>query len=282
MSETSDREPEPPHPEEVSTSVSTSGVDVEKVASLHGGDAVAVYLTLYSTREERCTVRMTDTIPEPLRQNEVEFHPRYDPVNWTQGDAAVMYATTLQPDQSRTTVYGVTIDSPSQTELFEVEPTVEVIANERPPEPEQADELVESAEGDAFDFSHVDHADEGDEGGLIDDTGDASRSGQPDSAVAELATDLDDGSVVERFVEELEQRDLSDRERRTIRESLDLESNETLESRLTALGEAVDDLQTTVEREVRWRSKLREQLRRDPDALDGADEAAGGSRPHES
>jgi hypothetical protein len=126
MTESTDRPADSPAAREVVARANHGGIAVRKVATMHGTEAVAVYFSIRSIRDDRCTVRIADAIPEPLRGNEVEFHPKYDPVNWTLSDGTVVYAAMIPPDANRTTVYGILVDDPSQLELFSAEPAVEV------------------------------------------------------------------------------------------------------------------------------------------------------------
>jgi hypothetical protein len=250
MSETPDRGQESSRTTEVATSAQQADVTVKKVATLHGEGAVAVYLTIHSSRAERCTVTVTDSFPAALRGQEVEFHPNYDPVNWSRGDGGVVYSTTLTPDEDRTTVYGVTIDDPAQLEQFDAEPAVEVIANRRPRESTDAEDAADVTDDDAFDF--------GPPGGDSDD-GATERSRESVTAPADddpsgdmvERTVPDDDSVIGAFVAELDRRELSDEERATIREALHLAVDPAVDARLQSLQEAVDALEETVEREVR-------------------------------
>ena len=281
---------------EVVARASHDGIAVRKVATTHGNDAVAVHFSVRSAREDRCTVRIADAIPRPLRGHEVEFHPKYDPVNWTLAEGTVVYAATIPPDSSRTTVYGVVVDDPDQLDLFAAAPTVEL--SDREP--------AGSADGAAFTFDDEEATSKtADRSNPPDE--EPAREPVPDgqAALAE-PRDGDDRSVVESLVSEVSRRDLDADERRALRRALGFEGADTvddrlndlreevralreqvatgdrqaaeidrLESRLDALSKSLDDrygslaasleaLEDAVDREVRWRSQLRQSIGVDP------------------
>lgn len=272
-----------------------NGIAVRKVTSLHGPEAVAVYFTIRSTRDDRATVRIVDPLPEAVRDHEVEFHPKYDPVNWTRAEDSVVYAATVPPDGNRTTVYGVVIDDPEQLELFEVDPTVEITSTE-PAE----------AEVGAFSF--------GAGGGTSDSSGGGewSSSASVSNAIVEAEPDRDptadssEESTVAALVSEVRRRNLTEPERRALRRALGFDDDgddeplaslreevetlrdevasadrqaadvdrlesrleslsTTLDDRYAALSAELDELRRAVETGARWRDQLRESIEFEPD-----------------
>lgn len=306
MSESSDAPGDSDPSDEVTARVVTDGVAIRKTASPHGDDAVAVYFTLQSLRDSRCTVRIADAIPGPLRDHTVEFHPRYDPVNWTRADGTVVYAATLSPDANRTTVYGVAVDDLAQVELFGAEPAVEVFEDVTP---EEFGGVPADASPGSFEFDAEPTA---------DDASTEDRAAVPSEA-ASFATDAgsvsqrtrfepgktgrpasDPGSdrPIESLVAAVRRRDLTEPERRALRNALGIDDSpsirrelgslreevsalrdevasadrqaadvDRLERRLESLSTDLEDLKATVEEEVRWRTKLQRSLGADPEAV---------------
>lgn len=254
MSETSDRPSDSSPSEEVTTRIITDGVSVRKAARPHGSDAVAVYLTIQSIREDSCTVRIADAIPEPLRGNQVEFHPRYDPVNWTRVDGSVVYAATLAPDANRTTVYGILVDDPGAVERFSAEPAVEVFDDEN------TASFDATGSGDAdgpFDFNPGDKPSEG-AGATADGApagdvttrqraeADSARPSLERDGTARPGRDAETPDPVESLVAAVRRRDLTDAERLALRNALGVDGSEPPDGRLESLGEAVETLRDEV------------------------------------
>lgn len=250
MSESSDRPANSNPSTEVTARVFADGVLVRKTASPHGGDAIAVYLTFESTREDRCTVRLADAIPEPLRGHEVEFHPRYDPVNWSREDGSVVYSTTLAPDGDRTTVYGVSVDDSDQVELFTAEPAVEVAtedAGEAPdgsPRWDGSDRFEFDASGTAGVAGVGSDATGSIDGGIRksaeEPTGrhPSAGSGDPGRTEAE--------DPAEALVAAVQRRGLTPEERQALRNALSLDELEQTDRQLESLQEEVSALRREV------------------------------------
>lgn len=280
MTESTDRPSDSPASREVMARASQDGIAVRKVATMHGSEAVAIYFTIRSIREDRCTVRIADALPEPLRENEVEFHPKYDPVNWTRTEGTVVYAATVPPDANRTTVYGVVVEDPDQLQLFSATPAVEVTDSQpagadgldsgfsfQPPE-EVAEPSPDQAGPDSS----------GDDLGSVLDTGsssaaaDADESAEDEGADSELESkgpyfsgpdvDVDDGddfgldgerprdrsrdSVLDELVSEVRRRDLTKADRRALQKALGLEGAGTVDRRLETIREEVETLRDEV------------------------------------
>lgn len=303
MTESTDHAADSPAAHEVVARTTRGGIAVRKVATLHGSEAIAVHFNIRSNRDDRCTVRIADAIPQSLRGNEVEFHPKYDPVNWSQADGSVVYAATIPPDADRTTVYGIVIDDPGQLDLFSAEPAIEVDANET------ADSTANGSDGGPFSFGTSEDAARS----TTDPTDEDSVASDPES---ESTTDsigqadwpaVDSGSVA-ALVSEVRRRDLTESERTALREALDLDGFEAVQSELDALRETVEtlrdevaaadrqaadvdrieaqvetlsealdrrhasltddleQLEAALDREARWRSQLRDALEYDPGA----------------
>jgi hypothetical protein len=230
--------------------VSASGVVVRKIASNRGDRAVVVDLTIRSGRDDTCTVRIEDAIPAAVRGNDVEFHPRYDPNNWRQTADSVVYEAPLGSGVVRRTVYGVVLDDPGQVDLFRTQPSVEATPTDEPSPP--------ATNGDeAFEF--------GAKSGAADDGSPAAARETPTATASHTTRD----SVVDSLVAELRRRDLDRREREALRQAIGLDTPpEELEALRDAVGRLdarTDDLESTVEREVRWRAELREILGAPPE-----------------
>lgn len=301
MDDTSDRSSEANPVEEVTARVSADGVTVRKTANPYSDDAVAVYFTIRSNREVDCTVRLADPIPESLRDHEVEFHPRYDPGNWTRDDGTVVYTATVAPDTDRTSAYGVTVDDPGQVRLFSAEPAVEVSAVT----PHEADAGQQHGGRDAFDFGadadsiDVDppRSNPSPEVTVSRTTGNAATTEGSGRASQQA---VDDGAAtadpIEAFVATIRRRDLTDAERRALEEVLDADQQapdestleslrtdletveeglatvdrrtagiEALERRVDSLAEDLEALEAALDRERRWRSQLQDSLQSDPE-----------------
>ena len=279
------------------------GIAVRKVTTLHGPEAVAVYFTIRSTRDDRATVRIVDPLPEALRDSEVEFHPKYDPVNWTRAEGQVVYAASVPPDGNRTTVYGVVVDDADQLELFDIDPRVEITATE------PAD-----AEAGGFSFGSPGEAADASAAEAWDAT--AAESDEP-AADRTTSAGTEEGAV-SALVSEVRRRDLTEPERQALRRALGFEDAgdeslaslreevrrlrdevasadrqaadvDRLEAQLESLSAAVDDryaelsaelegLREAVAAEARWRDRLRESIEFDPDfppAVDGDPDRRG-------
>lgn len=250
MSESADSGSPPNEPQEVGTSLSVDGVAVEKSATLYGEGAVAVFMTLRSYRDDRCTVRLADELPEALRDSEVEFHPNYDPLNWTEADDSVVYSSSLEAGESRTTAYGIVVDRPGQVELFDDDPAVDVVADRGLPDEPAAGPAAESAEESSFDFGLSAGADVETEGApasasepagtssSVDEAGAASGASAPERANEE--------SLVAALVDENERRELTSEERASLRGALDLGERPAVDDQLQSLREELESLREDV------------------------------------
>lgn len=301
MTESTDQPSDSPAGREVVARADHDGIAVRKVATMHGSEAVAVYFSIRSIRDDQCTVRIADALPEPLRDHEVEFHPKYDPANWSRSDGTVVYSATVPPDANRTTVYGVVVDSPDHLALFTAEPAVEVNPNDPP-----GSSSPSGSDDGSFTFGPTEDAAEStaEESAV---TGSGRGSSGTDAAGRATQPAAEPG-VVEALVSEVRRRDLTDPERRALRGALALDSDEAaeprldalrqevealrdevasadreatdvdrIESRVEALSESIDRryasltdeieaLAAALDREVQWRSRLRDSLEFDPEA----------------
>lgn len=301
MTESTNHAADSPAAHEVVARTTRGGIVVRKVATLHGAEAVAVYFHIRSNRDDRCTVRIADAIPQSLRGNEVEFHPNYDPVNWSQADGSVVYAATVPPDADRTTVYGVVVDDPGQLELFSAEPGVEVDGNET------ADSTANGSDGGSFLFGSAEDAARS----TTDPTGEDPVASDPEpvsttDSTGQADRPAADSGPVAALVWEVRRRDLTESERTALREALDLDGFEAVQSELDVLRETVEtlrgevaaadrqaadvdriesqvealsdtldrrhasladdleEIEAALDREARWRSQLRESLEYEP------------------
>lgn len=308
MSESPAPSSDAPAGDEVVARASHEGIAVRKVATMHGESAVAVYFTIRSIREDRCTVRIADALAEPLRDNEVEFHPKYDPVNWTRVDGTVVYSSSVPPDANRTTVYGVVVDDPSQLEHFSAEPAVEVTDSQPAGSGDGTDTgfSFKPSQDVASGESSADDADSGrsGNGSVVEDPGTDPSDGTKAVGDATLeSTDIDvestdphsdgpgiglDGtedsgpggrrpreegrdSVLEALVSEVRRRDLTRAERRSLRKALGLEGADALGTQLDSLREQVEALRDEVaaaDRQAADVDRLESQIDALADALD--------------
>lgn len=245
MPETADRDAAADRTEGEPVWVNADGLTVEKVPVSRGAGVVAVQLTLTSNRDERSLVRVVDPLPDAVADKVVEFHPAYDPENWSKADGSVVYEAPMEPNGERTTVYGVEVEDAEQRELFSTPPTVEsaVLGKSADGEAERAADSTAAAEAADARSADRDVARDGSEpfafesadepGDASSDASDGSRPDEPsesssaasrdvaDHATAQLAREPaespgDDGSVVDALVAELERRDLSAAEREVI------------------------------------------------------------------
>lgn len=246
MSETADSGSSPNEPREVGTSLSVDGVAVEKSATLYGEGAVAVFLTFRSYRDDRCTVRLTDELPGALRDSEVEFHPHYDPLNWTDGDDSVVYSTSLEPGESRTTAYGIVVDQREQLELFDADPAVDVVADRSLSDDGAGSPAAVSAEESAFDFGLSAGAGAGADSESASESEPSGTSpGRDEADAAPGASGSEpaaEGSYVAVLVDELGRRELTPDERAALRGALGLDDRPAVDDQLQSLREEVESL----------------------------------------
>lgn len=294
MTDSTDRNSAAESPGEGLVRVEADGVSVTKDAAIHRQEAVAVDLTLRSSRPDRCTVRVKDALPDALHDHPVEFHPNYDPENWELADDVVVYETELAPYGDTMTVYGVAVETPAQLDLFAIEPAIEVAgaAADGAEASDDTNPLVDSAAESEFSF----------EGPRVG--GDTAGAPVRDSSRPAPSAD---GDAVESLVTTLVHRDLTATERSALRSALGLPDPGTIKARLDSLAAEVEALRTTVaatdrqaadvdriedrleavtrdleathrsltadlealeatvDREVRWREQLRRSMASDPD-----------------
>lgn len=303
MTESTDQPSDSPTGREVVARADRDGIAVRKVATMHGSEAVAVYFSIRSNRDAGCKVRIADAVPEPLRGREVEFHPKYDPANWRRADGSVVYAATIPPDANRTTVYGVVVDGPDQLGLFSSEPVVEVTPNAGSTGQsgsddgsfsfgtleDEADSMTEPA-GEEPRSTGSDRRPEGsaaDEG--VHQM--ATDSGVFEALISEIRrrelTDLERQALREALgmdgIDDIQTQfarlreevgTLRDEAVTADRQAADVERiesqvealSEALDRRYASLTDDLENLETALDREVRWRSRLRDSIEFDPEA----------------
>lgn len=214
-------------PDDVTVTVTARDVAVEKTATEHRDDAVAVTLRIESRRSDPCEVRVTDAIPDAVQGNNLEFHPNYDPQNWSYTGDSVVYEATLKPGTITTTVYGILVDEPSQLALFASDPVVEV-----------TDHV------DIFEYWTDDEPDDRKQRDVVTEGGDRPRPkadrGGPSAAIP------DDSSVVDALVSEVRERELTSEERQALREALAIDDGPEVDRRLRALRDELDALREEV------------------------------------
>lgn len=254
MPETADHDAAADRTEGEPVWVNADGLTVEKVPVSRGAAVVAVHLTLTSSRDERSLVRVVDQLPESLSDRVVEFHPAYDPENWTNANGSVVYEAPMEPNGERTTVYGVEVDDAEQRELFSTPPAVESAVlggtgegNARPSssgsnppadadgsspstdvEPAGDGSRIQGAMGDGsqpFTFESAESSGDASSAGASEAPADAPQD-VADHAAAQLSQEPADepaerGSLVDALVDELEGRELSEAEREVISDAVD-------------------------------------------------------------
>jgi archaellum component FlaC len=123
--------------------VSTDEVTVEKSVTLDEFPVPTVVFDVRSEASEPVEIRVTDDVPESVDMGAVGFHPEYDGEAWTAfRDRRVQYETTLDPNESIRTVYGVRADEAGDPEAFLDDPSLELPGDEDPAESEDSPALV--------------------------------------------------------------------------------------------------------------------------------------------
>jgi peptidoglycan hydrolase CwlO-like protein len=107
--------------------VSTGAVTVEKSFTDDEFPVPTVVFDIRSTATEPVEIRLTDDVPESVEMGAIGFHPDYDGDDWTAfRDRRVRYETTIDPEGSVRTVYGVRADEDVRPEAFLGEPRLEL------------------------------------------------------------------------------------------------------------------------------------------------------------
>jgi predicted nucleic acid-binding Zn-ribbon protein len=110
-----------------SVTVSTGAVTVEKSFTDDEFPVPTVVFDVRSTASEPVEIRLTDDVPESVEMSAIGFHPDYDGDSWTAfRDRRVRYETTIEPEGSVRTVYGVRADEDVRPEEFLGEPRLEL------------------------------------------------------------------------------------------------------------------------------------------------------------
>ncbi len=313
MPETADRDAAADRTEGEPVWVNADGLTVEKVPVSRGAAVVAVHLTLTSSRDERSLVRVVDQLPAALSDHVVEFHPAYDPENWTKADGSVVYEAPMEPNGERTTVYGVEVDDADQRELFSTPPAVESAVLGGPGDGDARPASSGSTpEADADGSRPPTDAGPADDGSSAQGaTGDTSQpfsfesaegssdapSSEPSETPAGATRDVADhaatqlagepaagpagrGSVVDALVDELEGRDLSAAERQVISDAVDAGASPDadLDAGLD-VDARVERLQERVADQAEARESLAESIHRVESGFDSLrDEVAAAGR----
>ena len=231
--------------------VSAGEVIVEKSVSLDEFPVPTVVFDLRSEATEPVEVRVVDDIPESVDMAAVGFHPDYNGESWTAfSDRCVRYETTLGPDESVRTVYGVRAEEAGDPREFLVAPSVEL----------PGDEDGDTTEGSVEDDPHVhDGASvrealpgEGDaEGVPIVDDGPAVTDGDVPADDGDFADGTDEEAVVDdpadvasSLATAVRKNEVADDDLATLREALAPEPRvpASVEVRIDRLQGQVEDL----------------------------------------
>lgn len=252
-----DEEPATAEPQQVSA----DGVTVRKEPDLHGEQAVAIDFTIRSERDDHCLVRLTDALPDAVRDHQVEFHPGFDPSRWRREGDTVVYEAPIGPGVTRRTVYGIVIDDPRQLALFAEPPAVEIADHEPDGSDDALPEPDEPTPDEPFEFDAPGElSPETPEGGM-DFTGDESQEASDRSS--EAPNGPDQGELVDSLLAALRDGELSSEDRAALREGLGLEPPGSLDDELQTLREEMEALEERLEHEERWRASLRQTMAND-------------------
>lgn len=268
------------------------GITVRKAPDLHGEEAVAVDFTLRSEREDHCVVRLTEILPEAVRDNAVEFHPGFDPSRWTRDEDTVVYEAPIGPGVTRRTVYGIIVDDPAQLELFTSPPEIETAEHTPAGTTGVLSDAEDTPAKESFEFGPGNG-----DGPTPELAGAPSLSTHDESPVDAGALDVPaNGRVFESLLAEIRRGEVTEEEYDALREGLGLDEQlrtlrdrveaieaadrevadvdqiearlesvwEELEARHDSLSTDIEAVEATLDREVRWRSQLRRTMATDP------------------
>lgn len=232
--------------------VSTDDVTVEKFVSTDEFPVPTVVFDLRSTASEPVEVRLTDEVPESIEMGAVGFHPDYDGEAWTAyRDRRVGYETTLDPEASVRTVYGVRADAAPDPEAFLTDPKLE-LSDEADEATDEPDAIVReptetSHEVLATDGASSDH--DGEEAGVptIDEESESEPQPTDDdepSADDEDPDATDPAALAAALAEAVREDAVADEDLATLREALRPEPAvpTSVEVRIDRLQSQVEDL----------------------------------------
>lgn len=108
--------------------VETDGVVVTKSFLPEELAVPAVRVCIESNRETKCTVIVTEKIPDSTSVEDIAFHPEYDKTGWTTNDAQhqIEYRTEVGSEETAETVYGLRIDDIEEATAFLNAPTLTI------------------------------------------------------------------------------------------------------------------------------------------------------------
>lgn len=117
-------------PEGGAVTVEADGITVKKDVFWFNDSVIQVEFVITSAEERPTNVSMLDGIPVDSGPDEVEFHPKYDPYNWTETPSGdVKYETQVSPGERIVTAYGFKTDGVADLSWVRDPPEVET---ERP------------------------------------------------------------------------------------------------------------------------------------------------------
>ena len=215
--------------------VSTGAVTVEKHVTEDEFPVPTVVFDLRSTASEPVDVVLTDDVPESVDMGAIGFPPDYDGDGWTAfRDRRVQYETTLDPEASARTVYGVREDEAPDPETLLVDPRLDL--------PEGDETTDASDEADAV----VNEEAEPVHDGLVTDG--ASAEGVPtadDEATDEVRSSAPEPAVLAASLAEAVREDaVADEDLATLRNAIGSEPEvpTSVEVRIDRLQGQVEDL----------------------------------------
>lgn len=240
--------------------ISSEGVTVTKRFEEDEFPVPAIAFEFESERDEEVTVRLTDTVPEPISVEDLGFHPEYGSEYWTMDEEQITFERPLSPDSEYTTVYGIRATGSDDIEQFLTEPELEKVD---PPLPEAKkadgsdDDIVKEAlaeenelsldEGDIPDgISEEDLPADADESDIATlELNEPELAEEDDTTVPEdeSAPVTEGDSLVSALAAEIQQGGVSDEELTTLREALGItEDAGSTAARLDQLQRDMGDL----------------------------------------
>lgn len=113
-------------PTEVSVVVTGDGVTVEKSFEPDDFPVPAIAFVVQSGRDERVTVRLTDSVPDGVSPEDIGFHPKYGAEHWSVTGDRIVFEREFEPGEEYTTVYGLRSDT-DDIEAYLEEPELESV-----------------------------------------------------------------------------------------------------------------------------------------------------------
>lgn len=145
-------------PEGGAVTVEAGSLTVKKDVFWFNDSVIQVEFVITSADERPTNVSMLDEIPADSGPDEVEFHPKYDPYNWTEIPSGnVKYETQVSPGERIVTAYGFKTDGVADLSWVRDSPEVET---ERPTASAEMQDGLPGAGGGTVDVTPVGTAEE--------------------------------------------------------------------------------------------------------------------------